>query len=691
MSSYAELLIRLGRRYAHSYTVEPQFSHPGTDADTEPDAGEATFDFDGLDELLDDVAAYGKLLTDNLFADPKVRTGFEQACAAADLLKVPPRVRLFVDPGAAELHALRWETLRDPRNDSSLVTGERILFSRYLRSPDWRSVHLGPQSELHALVVVANPANLGRFGPEGVPLQALDVADELARAQAALGAIPVTPLASGGQATLNRLGQHLREGYGVLYLVCHGALVRGQPWLWLEDDQGNAAVVAGSELAEELAKLRTPPTLVVLASCQSAGSGTTGALSAVGPRLARAGVPAVLAMQGKISVDTSGAFMRRFFEELALDGQIDRAVAVARGDVKDRPDAWMPVLFTRLKSGRIWSASGPAAGEQDFGKWPGLLTNIREGRCTPIIGPGLIDFLLGSPREVAQRWANTYRFPMAPHDREDLPQVAQYLAVKQSDPEFPRAKFGEYMGQEMWERYGNQLPDTLRDASLGELVREIGAQRRKRDEAEPYRVLASLPLPIYITTNPDNLLAEALIEAGRSPEVELCRWRDDVDVDWPPSVYDREPDYRPTVERPLVYHLFGQMRTRDSLVLTEDDYFDYLIGVTKNEEIIPKAVIRAWNDTALLFLGFQVGDWNFRVLFKSIMNQEGSGRRRKKAHVAVEIDPEEGRSLEPQGARRYLEAYFQADDINIYWGNAEQFVRQLWGHWKQTELERQRP
>src|SRR5439155_12338554 len=209
---------------------------------------------------------------------------------------------------------------------------------------------------------------------------------------------------------------------------------------------------------------------------------------------------------------------------------------------KDRPDSWMPVLFTRLKSGCIWTVPGSQGGEQPFEKWPALIMSIREGRCTPILGPGLISFLLDSPREIAQRWADTYRFPMAPRDREDLPQVAQYLAVMQSDPEFPLAELDKYLTQEMWVRYGSQLPDTLRRAPLDALMTEVGRQRRERDEAEPHRVLANLPLPIYITTNPVNLLAEALSATGdppKDPQVVLCRWKDE--ADWPPSIYDREP------------------------------------------------------------------------------------------------------------------------------------------------------
>jgi hypothetical protein len=45
--------------------------------------------------------------------------------------------------------------------------------------------------------------------------------------------------------------------------------------------------------------------------------------------------------------------------------------------------------------------------------------------------------------------------------------------------------------------------------------------------------------------------------------------------------------------------------------------------------------------------------------------------------VAAQIDPEEGRLLEPEGARRYLETYFKDADISIYWGSPEEFVREL--------------
>src|SRR5215208_6826493 len=187
MASYPELVLRLNARNVDSYTVEPQIDRPNQPVNPDPDPGQATFDFDGLANVLHDVAGYGALLTKNLFEDPRVRTPFEQVRTEADLGKVPLRLRLFIDPDAPELHALRWETLRDPRDGTDLATGERILFSRYLRSPDWRSVQRRPRGDWRALVVVANPTNLNEYAPEGVPLQALDVSRELALAEEALG------------------------------------------------------------------------------------------------------------------------------------------------------------------------------------------------------------------------------------------------------------------------------------------------------------------------------------------------------------------------------------------------------------------------------------------------------------------------------------------------------------------------
>jgi hypothetical protein len=357
MEKYADLEIGLHRRDAERYQIELRFNRPDSDTDDRLVRGGplfARFDMARLRSLTLNDAAYGKLLAESLFESQEIQAAFDKARAVAQSLDAPLRLRLFIGPNALELHSLRWETLRDPQEDSSLLTSEHLLFSRYLSSFDWRPVRLRPQAELQALVVIANPTDITEYS-----MAALNVAEELDRAKSGLGKIPVTELASEGNATLKNLVTHLRDGYDILYLIGHGMLVEDEPWLWLEDETGKTQRVSGVELVTRLRELEQRPRLVVLASCQSAGTGDEakagdeGALAALGPRLAEAGIPAVIAMQGNITIKTIDEFMPVFFQELQRDGQIDRAMAAARGTVRERPDWWMPVLFMRLKSGKF--------------------------------------------------------------------------------------------------------------------------------------------------------------------------------------------------------------------------------------------------------------------------------------------------------------------------------------------------
>jgi hypothetical protein len=703
-----DLELGLHRREAEAYEFEIRFSTPESDAETWIAArvpvgindlkavGQPKFDIEVLGQTKYDVDDYGRKLFKYLFADTEVTKAFAKARAIADERKASLRVRLLVGSTAPELHSLFWESIRDPSDGSPLFTGERVLFSRYLSSADWRPVRRRPKANLRALVVVANPSDLAKY-----KLAALDVPTEMARAKSGLEGIARAELPSGGTATLDRVMRGLQDGYDILYLMCHGALVQDErdqiprAWLWLEDETAKSHKVLATELIQRVRELRNPPALIVLASCQSAGAGSeartsdAGVLASIGPGLAEAGVPAILAMQGDVTIATVAKFMPVFFRELQRDGQIDRAAAAARGAVRDRDDWYVPVLFMRLKGGCLWYAPGFEA-DAGLENWDAVIQHIGASRWTPIIGPGLYDALLGSRREIARRWADTFHFPMAPYNREDLPQVAQYLAIKQRASTFPQNELIQYLGKELSAYFSDKLSEELRQFKPDEpfpvkyvsrLISFLGSQQRKDNPAEPFRVLAGLPLPIYVTAAPNNLMADALRDAKKEPRVEFCRWNDDL-LELP-GIYGKhatEPEFRPSVQQPLVYHLFGHLDFPESIVMTEDDYFDFLIGMMKNVEFIPDVVKRTFTDTGLVFLGFQLEDWNFRVMFRAIMSRP-KFRRKRYAHVAAQIYPEEGRLIEPSGARKYLESYFTDVNISIYWGSAEDFARDLLTHW----------
>jgi hypothetical protein len=425
-------------------------------------------------------------------------------------------------------------------------------------------------------------------------------------------------------------------------------------------------------------------------------------------------VPAVIAMQSDVRMNTASKFFPAFFEELVKDGQIDRAVAVARAAIAACPDWWVPVLITKLKFGRIWSEHGGEAGFSGVGAVAG---KIGTNSCTPILGPDLVNAWTGSPIELARRWAQRFEFPMAPRESDSLPEVAQYLAYHR-DKEFLIEQLSVFLREHMLRHFPDEIPPSTADRSktrvvdvlthiwlqhLGELRREAG--RTDSVPRDPHWLLAQMPFPVYITTTRDDLMAEALRQSDRNPEVEVCRWRMfEADfAGWPPSVFEKDPHYRPTVERPLVFHAFGHMRWPETLVLTEDNFFDYLIGITRNEQwtrtseigetgkaAIPEVVRTALSWRSLLFLGFRISDWEFRTLFRRILAQEQSvwtaqseDVRNRYKHVAVQLEPSVGREfLEPEGAREYLREYFGPRNVSIQWGTATAYIEALYTAWK---------
>jgi hypothetical protein len=402
-----------------------------------------------------------------------------------------------------------------------------------------------------------------------------------------------------------------------------------------------------------------------------------------------AGVPAVLAMQGNISVETARAFMPRFFAELMRDGQVDRAMSAARALVGQSADWWAPALFMRLESGRLWMGN---AARSIWPRFPALVAEITAEpcNCIPVLGPALPPSLFGSLRDIARRMAVRHDFALAPDGREDLSQVAQYLAYSQS-AKYARKALADFLKHELFERQAARLPPGLRDQQpeslkLDLLVSAAGATLRAADPNTVHGRLARCPFPIYVTTGRDNLLRDALLAAGRRPRSLIARWKRFDAI--PPERFYGEPGFSPTVQEPVVLHVFGNLELPETLVVSQDDYFDFLVGITQRQANtdapgLPHFLSSQLASSGLLFLGFQVDDWDFRILYRTIRLHEGMQSRGDDddtdlTRVAVQIDPEEGASLEPYGARRYLEEFFRkTTETAIVWGSTEGFVAEL--------------
>jgi hypothetical protein len=289
-------------------------------------------------------------------------------------------------------------------------------------------------------------------------------------------------------------------------------------------------------------------------------------------------------------------------------------------------------------------------GERD---WRDLLDLIQVDKCTPFIGAGACAGTLPLGSQIARQWAGEYDYPLG--DSTDLARVAQFLAIDRYEM-FPK------------EAIKRQFQDV-----------------KPPDFAapdEPHGVLADLNLPIYITTNYDGFMLQALENRKRAPKREFCYWNNYPQVMGKKSVFDK-PDFELSSATPLVYHLHGYYEIPQSMVLTEGDYLDFLIRLSRDQDLLPPVIRTALAGTSLLFVGYSLSDWNFRVLFRGLVSSLGASLGYKS--IAVQLPPGDlaGEGLER--AQRYLDQYFdkiQRIQVRIYWGDVQEFARELRQRWE---------
>ena len=163
--------------------------------------------------------------------------------------------------------------------------------------------------------------------------------------------------------------------------------------------------------------------------------------------------------------------------------------------------------------------------ELEDGDWDLLLRRIKDGKCTPFLGAGVCAEKIPVYSQIAEEWVKKYDYPM--EDSYDLTRVAQFVAVAK-DHMTPK------------EEMCSKIKEKLKEVAPGYFD----------NPDEPHRVLADLPLSIYITTNYDDFMVQALKSRGKTPIQEYCRWNKCIMQSERTS-----SDYVPTPEKPLVFHL----------------------------------------------------------------------------------------------------------------------------------------
>lgn len=259
----------------------------------------------------------------------------------------------------------------------------------------------------------------------------------------------------------------------------------------------------------------------------------------------------------------------------------------------------------RLHSAILRQESGLAAASQARSEDVDseIVKAIAAGRVVPVIG-------VAGARDLAEHLAHAFEVPNG--RPVDLARVSQYVStMKGSGPLYDElhACFEAAVEPGPVHRFLAHLPP---------LLRERGA-----------------PHQLIVTTNYDLALERAFEEAGEAVDIVAYvatgphrghfwhRPPDDVpraiDV---PNTYATELSLE---RRTILLKLHGAVdplpeREWESFVITEDDYIDYL-GHAELTAVVPVSLAAKLRRSHFLFLGYDMADWNLRLILNRIRGE----------------------------------------------------------------------
>jgi hypothetical protein len=270
--------------------------------------------------------------------------------------------------------------------------------------------------------------------------------------------------------------------------------------------------------------------------------------------------------------------------------------------------------------------------------------------------------------------------------------VAQYFLVEQKDDPHARTKYLDYLKSFLltiasddpdYADIAGRLKTRVHELDFSEIVSQLDYPRLPKDVDDPLRLLARLPLPIYVTTSQSDFLERALEAEGKKPRTQICFWSGAISSASPEHRTDL--DFIPRVTDPLVYHLYGLEEYPQTMVLSEDDYLNFLIAMVEDTNtlnpVVPLTLRRALGESHLLLIGYQLRDWDFRVMFRFILKfrrDEFSPRG-----MVIQLKKDEKRIENVEKSLEYLGHYFDRRKFDIEWSDSETFIQRLWNEWNQ--------
>jgi hypothetical protein len=143
------------------------------------------------------------------------------------------------------------------------------------------------------------------------------------------------------------------------------------------------------------------------------------------------------------------------------------------------------------------------------------------------------------------------------------------------------------------------------EAEKNETFFRIKAFYRNYNDTGIFDDLSVIPFHLIITLNPDMILSKVFKKKGIPFDFHSFR-----------KSGNNDEIMNPSIKRPLIYNLMGSVESMESMILTHDDMFDYLVAVL-GQSGLPTGLRKLLRESKLfLFLGFNFDQWYIQLLLR---------------------------------------------------------------------------
>ena len=272
--------------------------------------------------------------------------------------------------------------------------------------------------------------------------------------------------------------------------------------------------------------------------------------------------------------------------------------------------------------------------------WDTLIYAVNQSNCILMLGPDTgVETVAGQTRLLTESLANQLAERLDPGTRDlldpsDLAQVSQYFAIEK----------------------GRQSLE----AKVATFYKE-----KQGLCSDLHRELAALPFYFTITTTPDSMLINALVENKENKKEPVSNWYN-FNGENPGMVQ------MGTHEKPLVFYLYGAVTEPGSLMLTEKDLLDFLVVLSSGKRPLPDNIRSELQNgnKSFLFMGFGFKHWYLRILLHVL---QGGNKKNSRSFALEKFPPENTAELQ----RTVF--FFKRSDykIHIFKEDFNEFAAQL--------------